>query len=107
MVKIDTLRQEVVASLLPLQPRRILLFGSYATNRATEESDIDLCLVTSEEASPEAVEVEAYRRIRPLMRRYGTPFDILVLDERAWRDRADWFVRQALGEEAVVLYEKP
>lgn len=38
--------------LLPLQPERIILFGSYAHGDATEESDIDLYVVTKDDFIP-------------------------------------------------------
>ena len=45
MVEIDTLQQEIVERLKPLNPDKIILFGSYAYGEPDEESDIDLFLV--------------------------------------------------------------
>lgn len=48
----------------PLQPRAIILFGSYATGNFTEESDIDLCLVADK-----MPEEELARRTLPHLHR--------------------------------------
>jgi predicted nucleotidyltransferase len=39
--------QEIVDSLRPLKPFKVVLFGSYAKGTATEQSDIDLVVVVS------------------------------------------------------------
>jgi predicted nucleotidyltransferase len=38
-------QQEIVRRLKPLEPAKVILFGSYARGTATEESDIDLAVV--------------------------------------------------------------
>ncbi len=45
MVDIELLKHEIVERLKPLDPDKIILFGSYAYGTPTEESDIDLFLV--------------------------------------------------------------
>ncbi len=45
MIDIDTLGQEIVERLKPLNPDKIILFGSYAYGKPNKESDIDLFLV--------------------------------------------------------------
>jgi predicted nucleotidyltransferase len=38
-------QHEIVQRLKPLDPAKVILFGSYAKGTATEESDIDLAVV--------------------------------------------------------------
>jgi len=45
MIDIEVLKLEIVERLKPLNPDKVILFGSYAYGTPTEESDIDLFLV--------------------------------------------------------------
>ena len=45
MVDINTLKVEIVEHLKPLQPEKVLLFGSFAYGKPNEESDIDLFII--------------------------------------------------------------
>ena len=49
MVDIEELKQEILERLRPLDPERVILFGSYAHGNPTEDSDIDLYVVTKAE----------------------------------------------------------
>ena len=44
---------EIVERLKPLKPYKIILFGSYANGNPTEDSDIDLYVVTNDDFIPE------------------------------------------------------
>jgi predicted nucleotidyltransferase len=57
-----------------LHPKKIVLFGSYADGRATEDSDIDL-LVVAETSLPDA---KRYGWVRQLLRDIPAAFDIVV-----------------------------
>lgn len=52
MIDIDILKKEIVSRLVPLNPEKVILFGSYAYGTPTEESDIDLYVVTSDDFMP-------------------------------------------------------
>ena len=54
MVDIEKLKEEIVERLKPLEPDRIILFGSYAYGEPTEESDLDLYVVTADETLPKS-----------------------------------------------------
>ena len=45
MVDIEKIKHEIVERLKPLDPDKIILFGSYAYGTPNEDSDIDLCIV--------------------------------------------------------------
>ena len=53
MIDIETLKHEIVERLKPLDPDKIILFGSYAYGTPNEDSDIDLYVVTKDEFIPQ------------------------------------------------------
>ncbi len=46
------LETQIKDALKPLRPERVILFGSYAWGRPTEDSDIDLYVVTQDDFTP-------------------------------------------------------
>ncbi|PHR53351.1 MAG: DNA polymerase subunit beta [Arcobacter sp.] len=52
MIDIEKVKLEIVKSLKPLNPLKIILFGSYAYGTPTEDSDIDLYVVTNDDFIP-------------------------------------------------------
>ena len=44
--------QTIVAALQPLNPEKVVLFGSYAANEFHADSDVDLYVVSQEEFIP-------------------------------------------------------
>lgn len=54
MIDIDTLKKEIVSRLEPLKPEKVILFGSYAYGNPTEDSDIDLYVVTNDDFMPKS-----------------------------------------------------
>ena len=68
---IESLVQEIVEAIHPL---KIILFGSYAQDKANPESDIDVLVVMPEGVHCRRTAQLLYRQIKGL----GVPFDILV-----------------------------
>jgi len=54
MVDIEALKREIVERLIPLDPDKIILFGSYAYGTPNEDSDIDLYVVTKDDFIPQS-----------------------------------------------------
>lgn len=63
-------------------PLKIILFGSYALDRATEESDVDLLVI--ERNLPN--KLEEMVRLRRLLRPLRIPVDVLVYSEEEVRE---------------------
>lgn len=62
--KIEQLLSGMVETLVARwQPERIILFGSHATGRANEHSDIDLLVILPDEAYYHGVSVEMRREL--------------------------------------------
>jgi len=99
---IDEMARKIVDRF---QPEKIILFGSYARSEATENSDVDLLVISR---SPGPRGKRSAPIIRMLAEEYDVPVDIIVrspkgLDE--WKDVPTSFARQVLTE-GVTLYEK-
>lgn len=52
MINIETLKPLIIERLKPLNPHKIILFGSYAYGTPNEDSDIDLYVVTNDDFIP-------------------------------------------------------
>ena len=108
MVKMSSsfLKSEIVKKLLPLQPRKIILFGSYAYGTPDDTSDIDICIVKDHVSK----RYEEMQDARELLKDIPIEKDILVestafLEEHSdisWINTA-WYDIVNDGE---VLYEK-
>ncbi len=53
-VDIEKLKKEIIKRLKPLNPQKIILFGSYAYGKPNENSDIDLYIVTNDDFIPQS-----------------------------------------------------
>ena len=86
-------------------PEKIILFGSYATGTATENSDVDLLVVTNSRLSRREREVRLTRQLFGS----GVPYDLLVLTPEEVNERLDRngpFIREILST-GQVLYQRP
>jgi len=52
MMTLDELKSLIVNQLQPLDPEKIILFGSYAHGNPTRDSDIDIYIVTKDDYIP-------------------------------------------------------
>lgn len=52
MIDIELIKKEIVDRLRPLDPAKVILFGSYAWGKPDEDSDIDLYVVTKDDSMP-------------------------------------------------------
>jgi predicted nucleotidyltransferase len=101
----DELRDRISEALKPLQPEKVILFGSYAWGQPTEDSDIDLYVVTQDDFVPATwrqkrdIVRSVSDRILDLRMRY--PIDLLVHTKamhREFVERKSSFARQIMSE---------
>jgi predicted nucleotidyltransferase len=80
--QLSELTQQIIDLLLPLEPEKVILFGSYAWGTPSADSDIDLYIVTKDSSMP-----TTYRERSELNLRYAraiaglrgsTPVDLIV-----------------------------
>ena len=73
---------DIIELLSPLDPYRIVLFGSYAQEREIPESDLDLLIILDSETISQTYEDRMSRRIKVRNRireiNREIPFDLLV-----------------------------
>ena len=106
----QTFINEIIEQLKPLDPDKVLLFGSYAWGDPDEESDIDLFIVKN--SAPENVHnlsLEAMRCLRPLIFKYKKGFDVLLDDPVRIHDRINNINDRFYGEvheKGVTIYAK-
>ena len=86
------------------QPKKVILFGSYAYGEPTEESDIDLLIIKDTDKRPIDRWVEVKRVLRDTAR--TLPVSPLVYTEKEIEERMaikDFFLKEIL-ETGEVLY---
>ncbi len=107
MVDIQQIKKDIVESLKPLQPEKIILFGSYANGTPTEDSDIDLFLVKDiKKNNLVKYELSARKKIRGLIRKYHIGFDILAASQDFLDSREDYFYKIDILTNGKVIYAK-
>jgi predicted nucleotidyltransferase len=78
----EQLQKEIIENLLPLNPKRVILFGSYAYGSPNSDSDIDLYIVTKENFIPAnfeenlQIKKKVYLALSKFRKKYAS--DILV-----------------------------
>ena len=109
MLDIEVLKHEIVERLKPLNPDKIILFGSYAYGTPTKDSDIDLFLI-KDDLTPESAdkyEVEAKMTLLDLMHKYETNgIDIISASSSFLNQREDYFYKVDILKNGKVWYER-
>lgn len=101
----DALDRIVQCAQACFGPLKIILFGSQATGRAHEESDIDILVIAESELRPAQRSAALALACHPL----GFPMDVIVRTPDEVRERlamGDSFLARIL-DEGRVLYERP
>ena len=80
MVDIDKLKPLIVERLKPLNPDRIILFGSYAYGTPNEDSDIDLFLLRDDlkVESIKSYKLELQKKLFDIQKKYLLGIDLFV-----------------------------
>jgi len=90
MIDIEALKQEILERLRPLDPERVILFGSYAYGNPTEDSDIDLYVVTKDDFVPKNFQEKVNLRLKVseclLDLRLRYPIDLIVHTRPMYRE---------------------
>ena len=100
-VIIDTIKKAVIQIT---DAQKILLFGSYAREEETSDSDIDICVITTDPRR----NLELMRDIRfSIFKKVKKPMDILVYkpEEFNTRSQMKYSLEEEIAHEGVILYE--
>jgi predicted nucleotidyltransferase len=82
MVNIEKLKPLILERLKPLNPDKIILFGSFAYGTPNEDSDIDLYIVTQDDFIPKnwkeksEISRKFSRKLRDISEKY--PTDLII-----------------------------
>lgn len=107
MIDIDNVTTEIVERLKPLDPEKIILFGSYAYGTPNEQSDIDLFLIKNIDADhAREYRLAARKQLRDLIFKYGIGFDIIAASNNVLQSRDDPFYKTDILKNGKVLYAK-
>ncbi len=110
MINIEKIKSDIVKKLKPLNPYKIILFGSYAYGNPTKDSDIDLYIVTNDEFMPQTwkqkseIQQKVLRTIRDIMKKY--PIDLIIHTKsmhKKFIEMDSMFSRKILNEGIVLL----
>ena len=100
MNEIEKLKECIVEQLLPVQ---IYLFGSYANNTFTNESDLDFYIVVKDVADIPAETAKAYKAVRRVKQH---PVDIVLGTRSRFEARKDIpSVENEVYRKGVLLYD--
>ena len=108
MIDIEKVKMEIVDRLKPLNPDKIILFGSYAYGTPNEDSDIDLFLLKDDLSLEQTreYEINASMQIYDLVKKYKIGFDILSAPTAYIKTREDYFYKVDILQNGKVLYEQ-
>ncbi len=107
-IDIEKIKFEIIERLKPLNPNKIILFGSYAYGIPSKDSDIDLFLLKDDLEIKDLryYEREANKNIMDLIFKYKIGFDILSAPTKYIENREDYFYKVDILQKGRVLYEQ-
>ncbi len=106
MVDIEKLKPKIVEQLKPLNPNKIILFGSYAYGNPNSQSDIDLFIVKDiEKEKAREYKINVRKQLRGLITDNKSGFDILVASEDFIKSRDDYFYKVDILQNGKLIYE--
>ena len=104
MINIEEVKRQIVQAIKPLNPEKIILFGSYVYGTPTEDSDLDICVVEKEFES----KWKEKAKIRRVLSGIKTGKDIFVprLDEFEFYRKEINSVYYDVDSRGEVLWQK-
>lgn len=102
MIDIERVKLQIIKALIPLNPERIILFGSYAYGIPNKDSDLDICVVEKDYNN----RWEDKIKIRKLLSGINLPMDILnpKSDEYDFYKKEYGSVYKDIEEKGLVLW---
>jgi uncharacterized protein len=108
----ESLKHEILKRLLPLQPEKIILFGSYAYGEPHRDSDLDLLVVTHDDFLPQNykeksdIALQVSHVLTELEKKI--PIDLIVHTKKMYErfvELNSMFCRK-IHRDGVILYER-
>jgi len=103
--------KRIITRLKPLKPYKVILFGSHARGNATDESDIDLLVVTNDNVIPKSfrekmdIHLKVAKELAEL--REEVEIDLIVFTKPMFKRflELDSMFSRKIIKEGIVLYE--
>ena len=91
MINIEELKPLIIERLMPLNPDKIILFGSFAYGTPNEDSDIDLFLLKDDLTieNKRSYKLELQKRLFDLQKKYLLGIDIFVDSSERMQNRIE------------------
>ena len=107
MLDIKSITTEIISALQPLEPEKVILFGSYAYGTPTEESDIDILIIKdSEKKKVRELRLEARKMLRSIIAKNHVGIDIVLDSSERITDRIklikDQFYEEVMTKGKVI-----
>ena len=81
----NKLKNDICSAILQTTPAdSITVFGSYARNEETDDSDIDLCVITNEAKRPIEIMTDLRLALSPFLNK---PLDLVVYSREEFKSR--------------------
>jgi predicted nucleotidyltransferase len=103
-IKIQDLEQLVTRIVERFQPRKVILFGSYASGSPRPESDLDVLVVTT----PRPARQRAYEVRAELQQNFPLELQLVFMDAEEFEETQDVVggLAYPASHEGRLLYEK-
>ncbi len=99
MIDIETVKALIIERLKPLNPDKIILFGSYAYGNPTEDSDIDLFLIKNDLRTEDIrnYRLEIQKNLFDIQKKYLLGIDVFVdnserMNHRVYKVRDQFYI---------------
>ncbi len=110
LIKVEKIDEELFTEMVRrileiIDPIKIILFGSYASGKSGEESDVDILVIVED---IETTRRELRLKIRKALRPFLIPKDIVVTtpkDVEEWKDVPQAFITSIIRK-GKVIYER-
>jgi len=102
---------DIVNNLKPIKPEKIILFGSYANGKPSEDSDIDLIVVTNDNNFPQnyaekrEIHLKVAQHLSEMMSK--VPIDLIVYTKPMFKKfiELDSMFSKEITQYGKTLYE--
>ncbi len=109
-INIDALKKRIIECLKPIDPAKVVLFGSYAWGHADKDSDIDLYIVTKDDFIPKSfsdkmrLKLSVSKRLLEIKKEYGADLIVHTMPmHRKFLAMNSSFARKIMTEGDVLL----
>ena len=113
LLNIEEIKTEIIEKLKPLNPVKVILFGSYAYGTPHKDSDIDLYIVSNDDFIPQSwkekmeIKLKFSKALKDIKQRYD--IDLITHTKKMYEKFLDidsMFSREILGKGQVIYGQK-